>query len=61
MRSTFNCLWQFPLTAKAVSWRSTMLHTEKCLKYGISHPELSRGKAAFFQKVQNRTFAVPSL
>lgn len=38
-----------------------MLHTEKCLKYGISHPELSRGKAAFFQKVQNRTFAVPSL
>lgn len=42
MRSTSNCLWQFPLTAKVVSCRSTMSHTEKCLKVGISHLDMSR-------------------
>ena len=45
VRSTSNCLWQFPLTAKAVSWRSTMSHTKKCLKYGISHLDLWFRKA----------------
>ena len=32
MKSTSNCLRQFPLAAKAASRRSTKFHAEKCLK-----------------------------
>ncbi len=46
VRRTSDCRWQFSLAAKAVSWRSTKSHTEKCLKYGMTHLNLSRGRAA---------------
>ena len=32
VKSTSNCLRQFPLAAKAASRRSTKFHAEKCLK-----------------------------
>lgn len=35
MKSTSNCLRQFPLAAEAALWRSTKFHAEECLKDGI--------------------------
>lgn len=37
-------MWQFSLTAMAVSQKSTKPHNAKCLKYGISHLDLIRRK-----------------
>ena len=39
-----NCPCQFPFAAKEVSWKSRKFHAKKCLKYSISHMDLSRAE-----------------
>ncbi len=39
------------LTPKGVSLRTSKFHTEKCLKYGIFHRDLSRSEAVAWELV----------
>ena len=45
VRRTSNRQFQFPCIAKVDSWRSTKSNTEKCLKWGNSHHDLSGVRA----------------
>ena len=51
VRRTSNCLCQYPLTTKAISWKSRQSHPREMPEIQPYHMDLSSGKAATWSLV----------